>query len=80
MVGYRVSWLLGTGALIFTVTASLHILVRGALGTQDDPIRVTFGITDQFGTEYTLKKILMRTPDPKLPNPSGRETQNRISN
>jgi hypothetical protein len=51
-----------------TVTASLHILVRGALGKQGDSIRVTFGITDQFGTEYTLKKILIRTHDPKLPS------------
>ena len=51
-----------------TVTASLHIMVRGALAPQGKPIRVTFGITDQFGNEYRLKGIVIRTNDLSLPN------------
>jgi hypothetical protein len=53
-----------------SVRAHLHILARGALAKQGRPIRVTVGITDQFGYEYKLKGIRIPTSDrplPKLP-------------
>ena len=53
-----------------TVTASLHIMVRGSLASQGKLIRATFGITDQFGNEYRLEKIVIGTHDPCLPKPS----------
>jgi hypothetical protein len=55
-----------------TVTASLHIMVRGALAPQGTPIHVTLGIIDQFGEEYRLKKITIPAGDstpPKSPWP-----------
>ncbi len=52
-----------------TATASLHIMVRGALAPQGRPIRVTIGITDQFGNEYRLKGVVLQTSDPSLPKP-----------
>jgi hypothetical protein len=52
-----------------TATASLHIMVRDALAPQGKPIHVTFGITDQFGDEYHLKGIVIRTHDRVLPKP-----------
>jgi hypothetical protein len=52
-----------------TVTAGLHLMVRGALAWQGRPIRVTFAITDQFGDEYRLKGIVIRTHDPEVPKP-----------
>ena len=53
-----------------TATASVHLMVRGALAAKGKPIRVTIVLTDQFGDEYDLKKIRIPTrdqPDPKLP-------------
>jgi hypothetical protein len=50
-----------------TVTASLHIMVRGAITAQGKPIRATIGIIDHFGDEYRLKRILIPTHDPPLP-------------
>jgi len=55
-----------------TATASLHIMVRGALAPQGKPIRVTFGITDQFGDEHRIKGIVIRTHDRILPKPPWR--------
>jgi hypothetical protein len=52
-----------------TVTASLHIMVRGSLASQGKPIRGTFIITDQFGNEYRLEKIVIGTHDLCLPKP-----------
>ena len=52
-----------------TVTAGLHIMIRGALARQGQPIRVTFGITDQVGDEYLLKGIIIPTHDPILAKP-----------
>lgn len=46
-----------------TVTASLHIMIRGALARQGQPLRVTVGIIDQFGEEYRLKRIVIPTND-----------------
>lgn len=46
-----------------TVTASLHIMVRGALARQGQPLRVTLGIIDQFGEEYILRGITIPTSD-----------------
>ena len=51
------------------VTAAVHIMVGGALAPQGKSIRVTFGITDQFGDEYRLKGIIIRTHDSSLPKP-----------
>lgn len=50
-----------------TVTAALHLMVRGILAHQGKSITVTLGITDQFGDEYRLKGIIIRTHDPLLP-------------
>lgn len=50
-----------------SITATLHLMVRGALAPQSRPIHATFGITDQFGEEYRLKGIVIRTNDPTLP-------------
>jgi hypothetical protein len=50
-----------------TVTASLHIMVRGAIARQGHPLRATIGITDQFGEEYRLKGIVIPTHDAPLP-------------
>jgi hypothetical protein len=50
-----------------TVTASLHIMVRGAIAAQGSPVRATFGITDQFGDEYRLKGVIIPTRDPRQP-------------
>jgi len=51
------------------VTASVHIMVRGALAPQGKPLCVTLGLTDQFGNEYRLKNIIIQTHDPRLPKP-----------
>jgi hypothetical protein len=56
-----------------TVTAALHLMVRGALAQQGKSITVTLGITDQFGDEYRLKGILIRTHDPLLPKRTWKE-------
>jgi hypothetical protein len=56
-----------------TATASLHIMVRGALAPQGIPIRVTFGITGQLGDEHRIKGIVIRTHDRILPKPPWRE-------
>jgi hypothetical protein len=50
-----------------TVTASLHMMVRGTLASQGKPLHVTLGITDQFGDEYRLKRVKIPTHDPVLP-------------
>jgi hypothetical protein len=48
-----------------TVQARVHIMARGVLGKQGRPIRITVGITDQFGEEYRLKNLLIETHDPR---------------
>ena len=50
-----------------TVTASLQIMVRGAIAQQGHPVRATLGITDQYGEEYRLKRIVIPTHDARLP-------------
>ena len=50
-----------------TVTASLHVMVRGAIARQGHPIRATLGITDQYAEEYRLKRIVIPTHDVRLP-------------
>src|SRR5207247_5629117 len=47
-----------------TVTAAVHLMVRGTLARQGRSITITLGVTDQFGDEYPLKGILIRTHDP----------------
>ena len=52
-----------------SVTASMHIMARGALAQQGKPLRVTLGLIDQFGEEYRLKGITIPTGDPPRPKP-----------
>lgn len=56
-----------------TVTAAVHLMMRGTLARQGKSITITLGITDQFGNEYTLKGILVRTRDPLIPRPNWTE-------
>lgn len=42
-------------------------MIRGALARQGKAIRVSLGVTDQFGDEYQLKDIMIRTHQPVLP-------------
>lgn len=53
-----------------TVTASIHLMVRGALATQGKPIRITVSVTDQFGEEYKLKHLTVVTLDPPATAPA----------
>ncbi len=46
-----------------TTTASIHIMTRGKLADQGNPICITLGITDQFGNEYRINNIIIETPD-----------------
>jgi len=46
-----------------TVTAAMHVMVRGELGAQGKPIRIALGITDQFGKEYVLRNLFVETHD-----------------
>ncbi len=46
-----------------TVTAAMHVMVRGELGAQGKPIRIALGITDQFGEEYSLRNLSVETHD-----------------
>jgi len=52
-----------------TVTASVHLMARGALASQGKSIHATIGITDQFGDEYRLKGISIPSHDKALPKP-----------
>jgi hypothetical protein len=47
-----------------SLTASIHIMVRGVLAAQGKPLRVTLGVTDQLGVEYRIKRIVIPTHDP----------------
>jgi hypothetical protein len=46
-----------------TTTASIHIMTRGKLAAQGNAICITLGITDQFGNEYRINKIIIETTD-----------------
>ena len=46
-----------------TATASLHIMMRGELGRQGKPLRISVIMTDQLGDEYRLKGILLPSHD-----------------
>jgi len=54
-----------------TVPASVHLMLKGKLARQGKPIRVTLGITDQYGTEYRVKNIAVKSHDKVIiePNP-----------
>jgi len=52
-----------------TVEAHVHMLVRGALGKLGKPVSITLGITDQFGCEYRLKRVLVSEDVSTLANP-----------
>ncbi|MBK5125886.1 hypothetical protein IQ288_39420 [Burkholderia sp. R-69980] len=53
--------------------ASVHIMVRGSLGRQGKPIRVTICLTDQSGEEYRLKGIRIPSRNQPLPPVPWRE-------
>jgi hypothetical protein len=57
-----------------TVTARLHVMVRGAIGRQGYRVRATLSVTDQYGEEYRLKGVVIPTHDARLPKrpPSAR--------
>jgi hypothetical protein len=44
-------------------------MMRGSLASQGKALRATIGITDQFGNEYRLKGIEIRSLDPVPPKP-----------
>jgi hypothetical protein len=46
-----------------TETVAVHLMLRGELSAQGKPIRITLGITDQYGEEYRLRNLLVRTMD-----------------
>ena len=46
-----------------SLPASINLMMRGALGTQGKPLRITVGIFDQFGEEYLLRRLLVRSND-----------------
>jgi hypothetical protein len=50
-----------------TETASVHIMVRGALAEQGKSLRLSIGLTDQLGEEYQLKDLVVQTTNPPLP-------------
>jgi hypothetical protein len=49
-----------------TVPASVHIMVRGSVAAQGRSIRVTIGITDQYGEEYKIKNVPITSHDPSI--------------
>jgi hypothetical protein len=50
-----------------SVTADLHMMVRGPLASRGKPLYLTLGITDQFGKEYRIRRIEIPTSDPIQP-------------
>jgi hypothetical protein len=56
-----------------TSTASIHVMMRGELGTQGESLRISLIVTDQFGDEYRLKRIVVPTHDKRRPPSSWRE-------
>jgi hypothetical protein len=50
-----------------TVRASIHMMARRALTKQGRPIRITVGISDQFGEEYKLRNLQIETHDRPAP-------------
>lgn len=50
-----------------TAPASIHLMLRGALGAQGAPLRVTIGIVDQFGEEYRLRLLVPSHDRPPPP-------------
>jgi hypothetical protein len=53
-----------------TVTAAVHVLTRGILAAQGKPVRITLAITDQFGGDYTLRGVTIKTNDPPRRKPT----------
>jgi hypothetical protein len=62
-----------------TATAAIHLMVRGALAAQGTPLRLTLGITDQYGEEYTLRNLTVGTHDPPLKRPTLSECAQRMA-
>ena len=57
-----------------TAKASVHLMAQGALGRRGRPITVTIGLIDQFGHEYRVKWVDLRTGDRPATVPLGQHT------
>jgi hypothetical protein len=53
-----------------TATASVHLMMRGALARQGEKLRATIEITDQYGDEYRLKRVVFGSKNLPLPQAS----------
>jgi hypothetical protein len=51
-------------------TANLFYLIHRAIAPTGSTIRVTVGITDQFGHRYRARAVPVRSPQPPVPRPS----------
>jgi hypothetical protein len=52
-----------------SLIASVHLIVSGAVGKRAKPLHAIIGITDQFGHEYRLKRVVLTSHDPVMPRP-----------
>jgi hypothetical protein len=50
-----------------TIRAAVHVLTQGALAAPGKPLRITLAFTDQFGENYTLQSVTIKTNDPPRP-------------
>jgi hypothetical protein len=50
-----------------SVPASIHMMIRKALKPQGKYLRITVGLIDQFGEEYRLHRLRVRSNDRTLP-------------
>lgn len=60
-----------------TVVGNFDLMIHGGLARQGRHLRLSLGVIDQFGEEYKLRKLLIKTMDEKLRAPSLRERLNR---
>ena len=61
-----------------TVPVRVHMMVRKVVGIQGKPIRISVEITDQFGEDYKLKRIVIPSHDRLRPAPSLAERMRRL--
>jgi hypothetical protein len=50
-----------------TVRAVVDIMTQSGLAAQGKPIRIALNITDQYGEDYTLRNVTVRSSDPSPP-------------
>jgi hypothetical protein len=53
-----------------SITAVVHLIIRGKLAGVGRSIHATIGITDQFGDEYRLKRVLLKDQSAQPSNQS----------